>query len=158
MQTFLTSEYWRASAATLDDKRLNKQILEAGQILVRLVPEIYFKIFPEGKGPSKAWGNHPAVKMWEGSAYWLACYLDIHCEEWAKRTGKRHVLYDRVKGVYDELREKQYSYPEWSRREDFIKSHQSNLLRKDFEFYSKFGWDVPANLEYVWPSKEVKED
>jgi len=29
-------------------------------------------------------------------------------------------------------------------------SHRSNLLRKNFEFYSKFGWKEPDNLPYIW--------
>ena len=30
-------------------------------------------------------------------------------------------------------------------------SHRSNLLRKDPEFYGKYGWTEPDNLEYIWP-------
>jgi len=35
---------------------------------------------------------------------------------------------------------------------EFTLSHQSNLLRKDPEFYRPvFGPDVPDDLPYVWP-------
>jgi len=78
MQTFLTELEWAKSARRLDPKRLNKQILEAGQIFVTLVPKYYWVVFPNGRGPSKAWVNHPAVKMWKGSELWLLGYLVEH--------------------------------------------------------------------------------
>jgi hypothetical protein len=152
MQTFLTDPVWSVSAANLDPKRLNKQILECGQILVALVPEIYWDIFPNGKGPSKAWRNHPAIKMWKGSEFWLTAYALRHCEA---KQGAKHVLEDRFRNVFDRLEvEGVDKYPIWTERQDVIDSHRSNLLRKDREFYSQFGWNVPDNLEYVWPSKE----
>jgi hypothetical protein len=56
MQTFLPYSDYEASAQTLDNKRLNKQILEGYQILKVL----------SGASPSGAWRNHPAVLM----IYW----------------------------------------------------------------------------------------
>ena len=42
-------------------------------------------------------------------------------------------------------------YPPWFGNEKIHASHRSNLLRKDPEFYGKYGWTEPDNLEYVWP-------
>lgn len=42
-------------------------------------------------------------------------------------------------------------YPPWIGREDFHRSHQSNLLRKDKDYYGRFNWSVPDDLPYVWP-------
>ena len=36
---------------------------------------------------------------------------------------------------------------------DFHSSHRSNLLRKDFKYYSQFGWEEPINLPYIWGNK-----
>lgn len=55
MQTFLPYPSFTLSAICLDNKRLNKQILECDQILNALAP-----------GSTSGWRNHPAVKMWRG--------------------------------------------------------------------------------------------
>jgi len=56
MQTFLPYKNYTKSAKALDNKRLNKQILEGYQILKVL----------SNNDPKAAWRNHPAVKMWRG--------------------------------------------------------------------------------------------
>lgn len=35
-------------------------------------------------------------------------------------------------------------------------SHRSNLLRKEPEYYTQFGWTEPPDLPYVWPVPMVK--
>jgi hypothetical protein len=47
-------------------------------------------------------------------------------------------------GKYDE------SMPDWYENEEFHASHRSNLLRKNKEYYSQFGWKEKDNLSYVW--------
>ena len=42
--------------------------------------------------------------------------------------------------------------PKWLNNK-FIRSHRSNLLRKNYEHYKQFKWNVPLDLEYVWPTK-----
>ena len=54
MQTFLPYPDFAKSAACLDNKRLNKQIVECYQIL-RAITD-----------PTYGWQNHPAVNMWRG--------------------------------------------------------------------------------------------
>lgn len=39
----------------------------------------------------------------------------------------------------------------WLGNEFFHESHQSNLLRKDYAYYSQFNWNVPDDLPYIWP-------
>ena len=68
MQTFLPSSSFEESAKWLDDRRLNKQILEARTI---------YEIIINNK-TSGAWVNHPIVKMWRNypetlSLYYNAC-------------------------------------------------------------------------------------
>jgi hypothetical protein len=44
----------------------------------------------------------------------------------------------------------EYDLPRWIGNEDFHNSHKSNLLRKDYNFYSKYGWNIESDLPYIW--------
>ena len=44
-------------------------------------------------------------------------------------------------------------FPPWLFNEEFHASHRSNLLRKDPEYYGKFGWKETPDLPYIWPVK-----
>ena len=44
--------------------------------------------------------------------------------------------------------------PHWIGKEEFHSSHRANLLRKDYEYYSKFGWKEDLGNPYVWHDKE----
>lgn len=63
MQTFLPFASFIHSVECLDDKRLNKQIVEAYQILMGRVPN----------------ANHPACLMWRGYEHYLREYATICC-------------------------------------------------------------------------------
>lgn len=137
MQTFIINQSFRKTAKILDNKRLGKQRVEAYQILKALSDSSY------------GWQNHPAVKMWRGYENALVYYCYCICEEWLRR------------GYKDTVALKSFRYFDFSKdivkpmwlNNKFIKSHQSNLLRKDFKYYSRFFKNVPATLEYVWPVK-----
>jgi len=140
MQTFMPYQDFAKTAKCLDLKRLGKQRVEAMQILMVLT----------GLNKSKAWTNHPAVKMWRGYEGALSEYAHAICDEWIQ-----HGYKDTCKDKIDQMMEKYYSnkptiMPSWVGSEDFHKSHQSNLLRKKPEHYSKF-FTCPNNLPYVWP-------
>jgi hypothetical protein len=135
MQTFLPYNDFVKSAQVLDRQRLGKQRVETLQLLKAL------------RGETKGWVNHPAAKMWAGYENCLVIYGVAICDEWIKR------------GYKDTCRDKILAYrdyntavvvPPWLGREDFHESHRSNLLRKDPDYYYKFGWIEPTNLEYVW--------
>ena len=66
MQTFLPFQSYEESAESLDNKRLNKQILESYQILKVL----------SGQSASGAWRNHPAVLMWKNAEKSLLIYTN----------------------------------------------------------------------------------
>jgi hypothetical protein len=57
-----------------------------------------------------------------------------------------------IKEVIDEP----VTYPSWWGNEKFHDSHKSNLLKKDFEFYSKYRWKVDSTNPYVWQDKDGK--
>lgn len=139
MQTFLPYADFDKSAKCLDYRRLGKQRVEAKQLLMILL----------GENKGKGWSNHPAHKMWEGYAQALALYGYAICVEWRRRGYKDTLLEYFLNHIDPNVSET--LYPPWLGNRKFHKSHKSNLLRKDKEFYSKYKWNVPDNLDYVWP-------
>lgn len=135
MQTFLPYADFTLSARCLDYKRLGKQRLESKQILNILL----------NRTQSKAWRNHPAIKMWVGYENALKLYYNTILVEWLKR-GYNNTMKFEVLGPH-------MIQPIWLGNEEFHNSHKSNLLRKQPEYYEKFGWAVPNDLPYVWPTK-----
>jgi hypothetical protein len=149
MQTFLPLANFYESAACLDVKRLGKQRCECKQIMLAL----------EGAyNNSGAWINHPAVMMWRNYESALASYGAAVCKTWRNLGYKdslleffqdrqaRYLLEHSTNGDYWRLR-----FPPWMGDENFHASHRSNLLRKNREWYSKFGWSESDDLPYVWP-------
>ena len=148
MQTFLPIESFRESAAVLDNKRLGKQRVECKQILLCLGVPV-----GEHKPHSSKWRNHPAVKMWAGYELPLVAYSAVVCREWRRR-GFQDTLFSQFMALWNNWTagRGEILYPPWFGQPAFHASHRSNLLRKDFDHYSKFGWTEPPNLPYFWPS------
>ena len=141
MQTFLPFEDIKKTAEVLDDKRLGKQRIEAIQI-ARILLNIT---------NTKGWRTHPAVKMWKGyEAYLIKVYLRTIMDEWANRGFKNIASEKHYEELSSLVKNQKPIPPNWI-TEEFTKSHQSNLLRKFSEHYSKFFLNVPSNLEYIWP-------
>lgn len=63
MQVFIVGSPLETAEA-LDDRRLNKQIIECEQILLAL-------------NGAKAWSNHPCVLQYRGYEKWLRNYLRV---------------------------------------------------------------------------------
>ena len=139
MQTFMPHADFAMSAKSLDDARLNKQRVEAKQIIQVL------------EGTTNAWRNHPAVVMWRGYERSLADYGLATCIEWTERGGAdRANLTDWFAIRAHDLNEMHYM-PEWVYNADLNMSHRSNLVRKDEAFYRPQFRDVPSNMPYLWP-------
>lgn len=141
MQTFLPYPDFVQTARVLDYRRLGKQRVETKQLILALTQ------------PKYGWKNHPAAKMWVGYVPLLAEYGRVVCKEWRDR-GYNDSLLPFFEGFdlsffegFDDVRE----LPPWLGDEKFHASHRSNLLRKDMEFYSQWGWTDPIDLPYVWP-------
>ena len=141
MQTFLPYEDYKQTAQCLDYRRLGKQRIECKQILNAL------------SGNSKGWTHHPATLMWKRYECELCQYAISICKEWIARGYKDQQLTWFIKE-----NENYYTIgpPAWLGSIDFHLSHRSNLLRKDFVFYNKYNWNVPNDMEYVWPSEQSK--
>ena len=153
MQTFIVSRRPDDIASILDTKRLGKQRVEAIQIVRKLLD------LPNMSGKeSKAWNNHPAVRMWKGyEPYLVKVYLFNMIDEWANRGKNGRLCRKHFLHLIRKVRHKKIVEPHWF-KEDVFNSHKSNLLRKDSEYYSKFFSDVSNDLEYIWPSQNQKEE
>lgn len=137
MQTFLPYANFARSAECLDDKRLGKQRVECLQILRTLL------------GISLGWENHPAVAMWRGHEFWLIEYGLAICCEWRAR-GNRDSVREHLLWLDPGMTHGAMP-PPWIGDPAFHASHRSNLLRKNPEWYGKFGWAEGPDLPYVWP-------
>jgi hypothetical protein len=135
VQTFLPYPDFAGSAGVLDDVRLGKQRVEAYQIVRSLL------------GITAGWRHHPAVRMWRGHTDALIDYGVAMCIEWTARA--------RTDTVLDKLLQHRTAAtaepPPWLGDEGLHASHRSNLLRKDPEWYGRFGWAEPPDLPYIWP-------
>lgn len=177
MQTFLPYPDYAESARCLDDRRLNKQTVEVYQILHALqqgpyqqlmelpdmsltwcsCEESYYKQLLKGSRRLTPWYNHPATQMWLGYSDSLVVYGLRCCIEWKKR-GKNSTMFNKIMSFTSETWKQTDLYvpptPPFIGCEAFHDSHKSNLLRKSPTYYSQFGWTVPNNLPYVWPTKQ----
>lgn len=135
MITFLPYPDFKKSAQCLDNRRLNKQIVEAYQI---------YNIV-SGKRTEGGWIHHPGVLMWSGYADALALYLNACIDEWIINRKKNHSI---QKISVDE---KSVEMPHWLGDELLHSTHRSSLLGKDPEFYGKYGWTEEPFMPYVWP-------
>ena len=129
----------------LDYRRLGKQRVETFQLLNAIRGVDKFGQPRQQKG----WVNHPAAVMWRQYVPALAEYGVAMCVEWKSR-GYNDSMEDRLRTILRETSDgNSYEYPYWLGDSSFHLSHQSNLLRKDREFYQEF-FDVSAELPYVW--------
>lgn len=142
MQTFLPYPDYIESARVLDNKRLGKQRVETLQIMHALL---------SGKG----WVHHPATLMWNGYEHELLEYQKAVCYIWLLR-GYRDTCYVKtVEVYYAHCAPGMRGTPPWLGREEFHRSHQSNLIRKDPDHYGPHFPGVPDNLPYFWPTQET---
>lgn len=138
MQTFLPYPDFKKSLESLDNKRLAKQRVETYQLIAGLTG----KLTKTGKSYSKGRVNHPISQMFRDNIPALKQYLNDSIDVWVAR-GKNNTMEKEV--INEDI-----IMPSWFGNEEFHASHRSNLLRKDFNYYSTHGWtDVPS-LPYCW--------
>ena len=80
-----------SSIRAMDDKRLNKQILETKQIL------------DVALGKSDGYSNHPVTKWYINYPKFLIAYGYGCCAEYECRFGKNHKYYSYYKAQYDKI-------------------------------------------------------
>jgi hypothetical protein len=135
MMTFMPYPDFYKSASVLDYKRLGNQRNEA-----RIIYNILTGLTDGG-----GWKNHPAVLMWAGHEEALKLYMCVMIEEWIRRGYKNTMNRPMVHIAH-------CNNPWWIGNYDLHISHQSNLVRKDPEYYVPIFGNIPA-LPYVWPTK-----
>ena len=145
----------RDSLDALDNKRLNKQILETYQILNIL----------SGQSKSNAWAHHPAVLMWEGAEAELWRYGQIAMS----LAEMRGIRTDKNKSNFKALSSKSAIYwgddePLWRKSPSTLKrvtaTHKANLYRKDPIYYVEYASSVYDSnnkpccdtCQYYWPT------
>ena len=143
MQTFLPYPDFKKSLQSLDDKRLGKQRVETFQIINAITGR------PKLDGtPYKGWLNHPCSVMWRNNIPALKLYLNLSIDEWVARGFKNTMKKEEISETIE--------YPNWLGDMRFHDSHKSNLLKKDYLYYSKHNWDVNPENPYVWVDKDGK--
>jgi hypothetical protein len=144
MQTFLPYVYnFDLSAKALDNKRLNKQLLEGRQIYAALL------------GRTKGWVNHPATRMWRNHENMLYKYLYAIMRE-CKRRG---IATEKNWSAIEELHESNWNrgegltVPTWMVDESIANkieiTHRGNLYNKDPEYYFEFYRESKKFHNYV---------
>ena len=132
MQTFLPYKDFQKTFEVLDYRRLGKQRVEAMQILNILL----------NRTERPGWRNHPIVRMWDGYAPALQLYHNMCIAEWINQGYNNNML---LEDITEDI-----VYPHWLGNDKFHSSHRANLLRKDYGYYSQFGWRENSELPYVW--------
>lgn len=112
---------------------LGKQRVETFQVLNILL----------SRTPTKGWRNHPVTLMWTGYESALQMYQNITIAEWVNRGYNNTMKFEDVTAT-------DVVMPPWFGDNRIHQSHRSNLLRKDYTYYSQY-FDEPVDLEYFWP-------
>jgi len=133
MQTFLPHKNFAKTASVLDNKRLNKQILECYQVLNVL----------SNKDPKAAWRNHPAVKMWRNYEFGLYNYVQAMIVEANSRGIKTDKNAENILNLrYRFGLEWSMGNPDWMSDKRLMKrvttTHKANLFKKEPESYPQF--------------------
>jgi len=134
MQTFLPHSNFQQTAEMLDWRRLGKQRVEGMQIINTILN-------PKQKG----WQKHPIVIMWTPYVQALMLYTNTIINEWIKRGYNNNMKLYEINSM---------TMPHWLGNTKFHASHRANLLRKDYEHYSQFGWAENPENPYVWHDTE----
>lgn len=161
MQTFLPSKTFNTSAQMLDNKRLNKQVLEGYQILNVL----------SNDDPHAGWRNHPAVKMWRGSEHFLYSYVLAMVAEANKRGIKTDKNMENLTRLRNANKDRWGTdSPFWYHDELIMRkintTHRANLYIKDSNFYEPFLYALNHKdnkpccdrCNYYWVTHEYNMD
>lgn len=151
MQTFVPFADFNESAAALDNKRLNKQLLEGRQI---------YNILSKNQLKG-AWVNHPAVKMWRNCDNALFVYLEAIKDECVSRNIQTEKNWNFILDLHkwNYFRGTRFNLPVWWSDERVHISHRQNLYQKDPSWYGEFAYDYSLDkshccdrCNYFWPT------
>ena len=139
MQTFLSEYSFPASAQALDNKRLNKQLLEGRQILDALINH-------------KGWVHHPATRMWAGYELALYEYLWAVREELRGRGIKWQTNWSAIETLVYPLDPTYTQLPDWwtgPERVNIVTTHRGRLYEKDPNSYPDYYLEYTTYRDYT---------
>lgn len=161
MQVFVPFSNFDQSVRCLDNARLNKQILEATQLL-----DIMFDVPTKTGKPRTGWLNHPALIAWKNNPGALIQYTTAAIQEATLRGFNTSTAVAKINS-YPACDTK---LPVWWGDEKIHHSHQARLLQKGWEsklkgqknadaiidWYKSQRFDVISDtalmaIEYSWP-------
>jgi hypothetical protein len=145
MQTFLPYPSFAESATVLDRARLGKQRVETLQLL------------RANTVPGYGWRHHPAARMWAGRLPALVLYGLAMTDRWIA-DGHADTVRAQLLAFAPEVDgadQDAVPMPSWLGNAALHRSHRSNLIRKDPEFYRPLFGDEPDDLPYVWPAGDA---
>lgn len=163
MQTFLPHSTFINCAKALDNKRLNKQILEGYQILN----------VNSGMSKTGGWRNHPAVLMWKDHEGSLLQYIQEMIKEAKLRGINTEGNENNINALVSKVGSKwNYDAPVWMfdniKLMRVITTHRSNLFKKDPLYYARYQnsmyspYNIPCCPErktpcqYYWVTHESR--
>lgn len=133
------------TAIALDAKRLNKQIIECGQILDALNGE-------------KAWRNHPCVLQYNEHKKWLWLYMSVLAEyyqinhlDWLSDEGK-----ESLKPLMYHWNEKALKKTPYWHTQEYFDQMKRRLYTKDKVHYKQWEYLGTSNCNWYWSQKENK--
>jgi hypothetical protein len=85
--------------------------------------------------------------MWKNYVPALKLYMNYAIAEWIVRGYKNTMN-------FEQYIEDQVVIPPFIGNERFHSSHRANLLKKEPNFYSKYGWTENPQDPYVWLDKD----
>ena len=146
MQVFVPFQDTRQIAECLDNKRLNKQLLEGRQLL-------NINASGKTKGP---WVNHPAAKMARGYEGWFYDYLKAMKRECNKRGIETINNWNAINDIRKNANVWNWEGdPLWWGDQRVHDSHKANLYRKDpihyFDFRETINNPCCSRCLYYWP-------
>lgn len=98
------------------------------------------------------WSNHSATRMWRGHEWSLLTYQAAIIDAWTFRYEYADTCWPKTLYLYFWCNVgADTSAPDWLGDPAVHISHQSNLIRKDPDFYSPQFPGVPDDIPYVWP-------
>ena len=132
MQVFIVGTPYETAEA-LDKRRLNKQIIECGQILDAI------------SGETKAWIKHPCVKMYFNYAKWIEWYTS--CLAYYKN-GYKHIAKE-CSDFADKLRPDFHTH-------DYFNQMKRRLYTKSNNHYSQWAELGESDCNWYWSDDENK--
>lgn len=144
MQVFIVGTPLETARA-LDRRRLNKQIIECGQILDAL-------------NGAKAWSNHPCVLQYRGHKKWLWYYMSVLGEyyqiyhlDWLSNEGE-----ESLKPLMFHWNDRALEVVPPFHTQEYFDQMKRRLYTKDKEHYKQWAHLGESDVNWYWSHEKQK--